>query len=193
VATQRLLDKAQERFKPYAQVDWAIAAKTLENDEYVALRQEAQAAYTDVQFLSHDLDTVFAETQAQREAQAAEEAKAALEVLQRDIPNFNADTYRDMATFAASKGIPQEAFAQLTDPAALTIIHMAMSYARAKERAASKRKTAPTSKRTMTTTRRTDTRAGNKEGEAMKALRKSGSRDSAVAAFMERWSDNGDQ
>lgn len=193
VATQRLLDKAKARFQPYAQVDWAIAAKTLENDEYVALRQEAQAAHTDLSFLNNELETVFAETQKAREAAAKEDAKAALEVLQRDIPDFNADVYQDMAKFAATKGIPQEAFTQLTDPAALTIVHMAMSYERAKERAASKRKAAPTSKRTMTTNRRTDVRAGNREGDAMKRLRQTGSRDSAVAALMERWSDDGDQ
>jgi hypothetical protein len=193
VATERLLEKAKERFQPYAQVDWAIAAKTLSNEEYVALRQEAAAAYTDLQFLNTELDGVFAEVQASREAQALEDAKAALEILQRDIPKFDANVYRDMTQFAAANGIPAEQFAQLTDPAALKIVHMAMSYQRAKERAASKRTAAPTSKRTMKTNRRSEARAGNREGDAMKRLKTTGKRDDAVAALMERWSDNGDQ
>lgn len=193
VATNRLLDKAKERFQPYAQVDWAIAAKTLDNDEYVALRQEATAAYTDLQFLNNELDGVFSEVTASREAAALEEAKAALEILQRDIPKFDANVYQDMTKFAAANGIPPEAFGQLTDPAALKMVHMAMSYERAKERAASKRTAAPTSKRTMKTTRRSDASAGNREGEAMKRLKQTGSRDAAVAALMERWSENGDQ
>lgn len=186
VATQRLIDKAKERFSPYAQVDWAIAAKTLGDAEYVALRQEAQAAFTEMRFFENELQGVVAETNAAREAAAMEEAKAALDVLQRDIPNFNADTYRDMAQFATSVGIPEQTFVQLTDPAALKIVHMAMSYQRAKERAASKRKAAPTSKRTMTTNRRTDTRA-NLAGDALKRLKQTGSRDDAVSALLERW------
>lgn len=193
VATQRLLTKAQERFQPYAQVDWAIAAKTLDNDEYIALRTEAQAAHADLQFLNSELDGVFTETKRTRETQNLEDAKAALEVLQRDIPNFTAEVYQDMTAYAVTQGLPEDAVHQLTDPTALKLIHKAMAYDRAKERAASKRKAAPTSKRTMTTTRRSEQREGNRDGAAMTALRKTGSRDDAVAAMMERWSDTGDQ
>jgi hypothetical protein len=193
VATERLLNKAKERFEPYAQVDWAIAAKTLSNEDYVSLRQEATAAFTDLKFLNTELDTVFSEVTANRDAAALEDAKSALEVLQRDIPKFDLSVYQDMTKFAAAKGIPEQQFSQLTDPSALKMVHMAMSYERAKERAASKRSAAPTSKRTMKTTRRTDSRAGNREGDAMQRFKKSGSRDAAVAALMERWEGDGDQ
>jgi hypothetical protein len=193
VATEQLMHKATERFKPYAQIDWAIAAKTLDNDEYVALRHEAQAAATDLQFLKHELDGVFADTQRAREAAAMEEAKASLEVLKTSIPNFNADTYNAMSAYAVSKGLPQETFAQITDPIALLLIHEAMSYSRAKERAATKRKAAPTSKRTMKSSARNPRgRVGDPAGDAMKRLQKTGSREDAVAALMERWEANGD-
>lgn len=194
IATQRLLERAQERFKPYAQIDWSIAAKTLENEEYTALRQEASAAFSEVKFLNEELGQVFEGQKAERTKQLAEEAKTCIEVLSSDtgIPNFTADVYQEMATYAASNGIPTEAFAQVVDPAALIVLHKAMRYDQAKARAATKRKTQPTSKRTMQSNRRPSGRVGDKAGEEMKKLRQTGSRDDAVNAFMARWEGTGD-
>jgi hypothetical protein len=192
VATQRLLDRANERFKPYSTIDWTIAAKTLDTEEYTALRNEATAAFGDVRFLNEELGQVFNEQKDARTKQLAEEAKAAVEVLQRDIPDFNADTYQAIANHAISLGLPQEAVYQLTDPIALKIIYESMTYRRAKERAATKRKTQPTSKRTMQSNRRPSGRVGDKAGEELKKLRQTGSRDDAVKAFMAGWETDGD-
>jgi hypothetical protein len=193
VATQHMLERANKRFEPYANIDWGIAAKTLENDEYVALRQEATAAYQDVRFLNEELENVFKQTEEARQATAAKEAEAAIEVLSKDIPGFDAEVYTSMVSYAVAQGIPEEAAHQLTDPTALKLIHKAMAYDRAKERAATKRKAAPTSKRTMTSTSRNPQgRVGSKANDALQKLAKTGSRDDAVAALMERWSSNSD-
>lgn len=192
VATQRLLDKANERFQPYASIDWGIAAKTLDNDEYVALRQEAQAAHTDIKFLTEELDGVFTQAQEGRAEALEAEAASAVEILTRDIPNFTAETYTAMTDYAVEQGLDAEAVQQLTDPVALKLIHKAMAYDRAKARAASKRTTTPTSKRNTNSSRRPTGRGEDRGGDALTKLKSSGSRDDAVALLMARAEREGD-
>jgi hypothetical protein len=195
-ATGRLLEKATERFKPYAEIDWAVAAKALDTEEYTALRQEAKAAYTDVQFLQQELNGVVEEAQKSRAAQLEQDAKKAIEVLtgENGIPGFNEEVYQSMADHFVSLGGSLENYAQVVDPVALIILHNSMKYQQARERAATKRKAAPTSKRTMKSNKRSGTgRVGDKAGEALEKLSKTGSRDDAVSLLLGRWKDAGDQ
>lgn len=189
VATGRLLEKATERFKPYADIDWALAAKTLDNEEYAALRSEAKAAFVDVQFLNQELGSVAEQAKKDREAQLEQDATKAIEVLTGDngIPNFNDEIYKQMGDHFVSRGGSLEQYAQVVDPVALIILHDAMKYHQAKERAATKRKAAPTSKRTMKSSKRSNNATvGNKAGDALDKLRTSGGRDDAVAVLLER-------
>jgi hypothetical protein len=196
VATGTLLEKAQERFKPYAEIDWNLAAKALETEEYSALRNEARAAYTDVQFLTQELNGVVEQTRQARQTQLEQDAQKAIEVLtgENGIPGFNEEVYQEMAEYAVSRGLPMENYAQVVDPIALMILHDAMKYQQAKERAATKRKAAPTSKKVMKSNKRSGTgRVGDKAGEALEKLRQTGSRDDAAALLMGRWKEAGDQ
>lgn len=194
-ATSKLLEKANERFKPYASIDWVVASKALDAEELAALRKEATEAFSDVKFLNEELNGVVQQTQAARTAQLEQDAKKAIEVLQGEsgIPGFNEEVYTQMGDYAISRGLSMEQYAQVVDPIALMILHDAMKYQQAKERAATKRKAAPTSKRTMKSNKRSGTgRVGDKAGEALDKLRNTGSRDDAVALLMQGWKDAGD-
>ena len=195
-ATSRLLEKANERFRPYADIDWAVAAKALDTEEYAALRKEAREAYTDVQFLNEEIKGVVETATKARQDQLEQDAKKAIEVLtgENGIPGFNEEVYQQMADHFVSVGGSLENYAQVVDPVALIILHNSMKYMQAKERAATKRKAAPTSKRTMKSNKRSGTgRVGDKAGEALEKLAKTGNRDDAAALLMQRWKDSGDQ
>lgn len=193
LATQKLMERAGERFKPYAEIDWTIAAKTLDNEEYIALRQEAQAAYQDLKFLKEEFDGAFKATQDARQTQNIEAAKEAVAVLKRDIPNWSQETYTGVIDYAANNGLDRDFIAQVTDANVIKLLHKAMSYDMAKERAATKRKAA-TSKHTMKSSNKRPTAAlGKPDGKAELAkLAKSGSQDDAAALLLSRWNSEGD-
>lgn len=193
LATQKLMERASERFAPYAEIDWTIAAKTLDNEEYIALRQEAQAAYQDIKFLKEEFDGTLKATQEARQTQTIEAAKEAVAVLKRDIPNWSQETYTGVIDYAANNGLDRDTIAQVTDANIIKLLHKAMSYDMAKERVATKRKSA-TSKHTMKSSNKRPTAAlGKPDGKAeMARLAKSGSQDDAAALLLSRWNSEGD-
>ena len=49
---QAMLKRAQDRYKPYQEVDMLLASRQMEAEDFAALRQEAQAAESDLKFLT---------------------------------------------------------------------------------------------------------------------------------------------
>ena len=47
---QAMLQRAEERFKPYSDVDMLLASKTMSAEDFATLRKEAQSAQEDVNF-----------------------------------------------------------------------------------------------------------------------------------------------
>lgn len=130
-ATEALLTRAQERFKPYANIDWAIAAKELDTEDYKALRGEAERHYQDVQFLSQELDGYMNYVTQARNKELVAEAQATLKELSdpaKGIPNFNEALYNDIRSFAVAQGMPETAVNQIVSAPALRLIHKAMLY-----------------------------------------------------------------
>ena len=54
---QAMLQKAEERYKPYSEVDMLVASKTMDDADFAALRKEAQQAHDDVRFLKRKQTT----------------------------------------------------------------------------------------------------------------------------------------
>jgi len=192
VAAGKLMERAQERFKPYANIDWQIAAKTLDNDEFVALRQEAQAAYEDLKFLNEELEGAHKATQEARIAEVHEAAKEAVAVLERDIPGWDQKIYNEVIDYAVSNGLDRAAVSQVVEPNLIKLIHKAKAFDEAKARAAAKRKAIPASKRTMKSKTRPQRPLGKLGDQAaIQRLSKTGSADDAVAALLARWETSG--
>lgn len=192
VSAQKLLTKAEDRFKPFERIDWMVAQQKLKPDEFQALREEARAAHTDLEFLKAETDDVLGSMQADRAAQAAVTAKETITVLERDIPGWNREVYDKVRTFAVDTGMPAEMVNTIVDPAPLKIIHMAMRYAELKAKA-SQKKTAPKAapKRVVPPS---SSNAAKKIGlpaggraEGLNALKKSGRTEDAVSAFLGGW------
>ena len=54
-----MLKKAEERYKPYSEVDMLVASKTMDDGDFAALRKEAQLAHDDVRFLKEEADNFY--------------------------------------------------------------------------------------------------------------------------------------
>jgi hypothetical protein len=196
-AAETLMSRAEERFKPYSTIDWAIAQKTLDNDEFVALRQEAVAAYQDLQFLQQDLNTTFEKARAEREAASKEAAQEAIRQLSdptTGIPGWSAETYQAILTHAVTNGMDKDAVSSVTDASFIKLLNKARLYdlAAAKVKNNTKLK-ASSAKRTMKSKGSSNPVATAKAAsDAMKKLRQTGTAEDAANAFMERWKSEGD-
>jgi hypothetical protein len=186
-----LITRAQEKSKPYKQIDWLSAAKKLETDDYNALRSEAEQAVAEERYLGEELNGYMQHIQQQRQASLVEKGREAVKELKRDIPGWNEKTYNDVRYFAISSGLDVDIVDNLVDASAIKLIHKAMLYDRGKSGVVTKKKgNAP--KKVIKTSKgsvQTKDMLSNKTdvAKAMKKLKESGSKDDAAEAFLARF------
>lgn len=192
-----LLKRAEERFEPYAKIDWLVAAKELSTEELSAVRAEAEKAYMDVKFLKEEQEGFLQHVQQQRQSALMEEAKSTIKELQdpeKGIPNFDEKLYDEMRTFAVSSGIPAEMMNSLVSAPAYRIIHMAMMFQKGQKAVTTPVDKKP--KKIIKSNKNSDTtrKALNpgKATDAMARLRREGTTDAASNAFLARWSKDDD-
>lgn len=189
--SERLLQKAQARYQPYAQIDWMLAQKTLSTAEFAALRKEALTAYEDVKFLSEETEAILDEQKGLRQAEMVEAAKESLAVLQEKVPNWSKEHYDEIRSFAVSKGLTVETVNSIIDPVAIMLIRDAMLYQKARDRAESKRKAVPSPRKVVRSSKGAGVPNIGRKAQADAALarlKSTGSASDAEAAFMARWS-----
>ena len=73
---QTLLAKAEEKYKPYSEVDMLLASKTMEAEDFALLRKEAQDAGNELKFLREEADKFYSDVQAQNQQGNAGRCKA---------------------------------------------------------------------------------------------------------------------
>lgn len=190
---QAMLKRAEERYKPYQEVDMLLASRQMEAEDFAALRAEAQAAESDLKFLTEEANSFYSEVQQKQAMQQQENAKQCIEVLQRDLPDWSTDLYNDIRKHAIGNGLPEDAVNNYTDPNVIKILHKAMMYDKSKKVAKTKKANkAPTkilrSKKAPPT--KTDQRI-SKQKAAQEKLRNSPSRgndiDDIAEALMANW------
>jgi hypothetical protein len=190
VGLQKLYERAVEKYKPFAEIDMLVASKTLSNDEFAALRQEASRAFEDVQFLEQELGGFMQNLEAQRQNMLREQARVAIDVLkdpEQGIPNWSQETYADIRKYAVRNGMPTEVVNNLVDPFIIKSIWKAMTYDNGKSVATVKKAKAPTKLLKSKTSSEAE-RFSKADGQkALQKLKSTGSRDDAAAAFLSRW------
>ena len=139
---QAMLGRAEERFKPYSEVDMLLASKTMDAEDFAALRKEAQAASEDVRFLKEEADRFYGELQQQHQAAQKQAATEAVKVLQDAIPDWSNETYSDIRSYAVAQGLPEEQVNVIVDPAVIQIINKARLFDQGKRVATVKKKAA---------------------------------------------------
>jgi len=143
---QNMLKRAEERFKPYSEVDYLLASKTMEADDFALLRQEATQAESDLKFLRQEADTLYNKFKEKNVAQQRENAKNCIEVLERDIPDWSPDLYDQIRKFSIDFGLPEEQVNNYADPVVIKLLHQSMLYSKMKEKAGVVKKKAVKSK-----------------------------------------------
>jgi hypothetical protein len=189
VAFQKLLEKAQERWKPYSEVDMLVASKALETEDFAALRKEAEEAYNDLKFLNEEADAFYKGVKEQQQAQLQQAAKECVKVLQDDIPDWNNQLYQDIRTYAVSQGLAEAEVNNYVDPAVIKILNKARLYDAGKKVATVKKKSASTKKVLRNTKAPTSdkTRKAQKVAETRQILRASNDLDDIANALLSRW------
>ena len=188
VVLQRMLEKAEERYKPYSEVDMLVASKSMTTEDFAQLRKEAQTAADDVKFLREEADTYFKQLQAEQQQAMQVQAREAVKVLQEDIPEWSNSLYDDIRAFAVSQGLPEEQVNTIIDPAVIKILNKARLFDQAKKITTTKKKR--TSKKVLRATKAPNTEA-NEKAKRMKTsrakLRNSNDMDDIAEALLSRW------
>lgn len=183
---QSLLGKAEEKLKPYAEIDMLVASRTMDTDEFTQLRKEAQSAYEEYEFLNQETDKYLEVVQAAQKEQLKAKAAEAMETLKKDIPEWSEDLYNKIRDYGVAQGISREDIDQLIDPAAIKLVLKAMRFDQGKKVAVKKRTKAPRRVLKPGATKPQSQRQ-RVTSKAMENLAKSGSTDAARDAFLARW------
>ena len=141
---QAMLTRAQDRYKPYEEVDMLVASRQMNPDDFAALRAEAKAAESDLKFLQEEANGFYGELQQKQAVQQQESAKHCIEVLKEQLPEWNTDLYNDIRQHAINNGLPAEAVNTYTDPNVIMLLHKAMMFDKSKQVAKTKKAKAPT-------------------------------------------------
>ena len=140
VTLQKMLEKAQEAYKPYAEVDMLVASKTMSDEDFTALRKEAQLASDNLKFLSEEADSFYSDLKAKQQEALQKQAQECVKVLQEDIQDWSNSKYNDIRSYAVSQGLPEEEVNQFVDPNVIKLLNKAMLYDQGKRKAAVKKK-----------------------------------------------------
>jgi hypothetical protein len=125
---QKLIERAEARFKPYSEVDMLVASRQMDADGFAQLRKEAQDAESDLKFLKEESDAFFKQAQADYSKQHQAAAQECVRVLQDNLPDWGNDLYNDIRSYAVSVGLPQDQVDQYVDPNVIMILNKARLY-----------------------------------------------------------------
>lgn len=189
-ALNTLVQRAQEKWAPFAEIDMLVAAKEMSSEDFAAVRAEAAAAYNDLQFLTQELGASVQEAQKAAQEDFGRRAQECIKELsdpEKGIKGWNQDLYNQIRNYAVGIGMNAEVVNTLTDPAAFRVLHKAMAYDNIKKVATVKKATTP--KKVLKSDKASERTLKNTPNakSAMAQLKTSGSRDAAANAFLSRW------
>jgi len=183
---QRLMEKAQERYKPYAEVDMLVAAKTMSDDDFMQLRRESQMAKEDLDFFTQEASNYAQNVKNEYQKRLQEEASKTIKILQERVPDWSQNLYNDVRSYAINQGLTAEVVDTIVEPTAIEMMIKAMRYDQGKKVATQKR-VVRKQKRVLKSGTSNPTTAKKRQSEAMERLHKTGSTDDATNAFLSKW------
>lgn len=200
ISYRKLLERAEARMKPYAEVDMLVASRQMSTEDFAALRREAQEAERDLKFLKEEADTFYRDAQAQQQKQIQEQAKECVRVLSEQLPDWGDELYNNIRSYAVSQGLAQEQVDQYVDPSVIMILNKARLYDQTKATAETKKakakviKTKEGNRKVLKTKKAPKSDADirvQRQRDAQKRLRSNASRsgdlEDIADALMSRW------
>ena len=198
ISYQKLLERAEARAKPYAEVDMLVASRQMDADDFAKLRAESKDAEADLKFLREEADHFYRGAQDQQKVLHQQAASECVKVLQAQMPDWSNDVYNDIRSYAVSQGLPSEQVDQYVDPQVIMLLNKARLYDQTKATAETKKQKAKvirakdsnTGKKILRSTK-SPAREDSKSRRVKKAhdvLRsKSGDADDIAEALLARW------
>lgn len=185
---QKLYEKAAAKWEPYSKIDFLVASKQLDADQFAQLRSEAQKAYEDFNFLTQEVDSFVQETKQQQQEALKAQASEAVTVLKEKIPNWSNEMYDKIRVFAIEQGLAADVVNNIVDPAAILMLNKARLYDESQKITLKKKAKTPKKVVKGGTTTIADVKP-DKKAESISKLRASGSVDDAADAFLTRWAE----
>jgi len=139
ISYRKLLERAEARMKPYAEVDMLVASRQMSTEDFAALRREAQEAEKDFKFLREEADAFYKDAQVQQQKQVQEAAQNCVKVLSEQLPDWGDELYNNIRSYAVSQGLPQEQVDQYVDPQVIMILNKARLFDQTKATAETKK------------------------------------------------------
>jgi len=190
VILQKMLEKAQAKFKPYQEVDMLVASKTMSTEDFAQLRKEYKEVEDEYKFLTEEANVFYKDLQNQQQAQLQAAAKECVKVLQEEVPNWSNQLYNDIRGYAISIGLPENEVNQYVDPKVIQLINKARLYDQGKKVATVKKKNTKSTKilRSKKAPVNDKSRKATQLKEATQALGNAGTDlDDISAVIMKRW------
>lgn len=188
---ETILQRAVERFKPYANLDFLVLSKDpdITAQDLQALRTQAQSAYEDVNFLQTQLQDTVQKQQNARHTALVTQAQESWKVLSDEtsgIKGWNEAVYNDIRQYALKAGLDKGVVSELVDPHAIKLLHKAMLYDKGEKALVTVKKVAHTpSKIIKGSSEQVVTKSKGKPVEAaMARLKRSGTQDDASDVFL---------
>jgi hypothetical protein len=126
---QAMMKRAEDKWAPFATIDWLVLQTQVDPETFAATRQMAQEALNEVQYFKQTLDKDVQEARAKGEQLQREAAVAAVKELQdpvKGIKGFDNKLYNEILEFATSQGL--SGFRNVTAAPAIRLMHDAMMY-----------------------------------------------------------------
>lgn len=142
VIFDKLIQQAEERYKPYQDIDMLVASRQMDTEDFAQLRKEAQQAKEDLDFLQSEADNYLGELAKQQQKALQEQAQECVKVLQEQIPEWSNELYNEIRSYAVQQGLPEEQVNTYVDPVVLQILHKSRLYDQGKQVATVKKKQA---------------------------------------------------
>jgi hypothetical protein len=186
-----MLQRAVERFKPYANIDFLVLSKDpdISAQDLQSLRTQAQAAYEDVNFLQSQLNDVVQKQQHARHNTLVQQAQESWKVLSNEdtgIKGWNEEKYNDIRQYALKAGLAKDVVNELVDPVAIKMLHKAMLFDKGEKALVTTKKVAHTPSKIIKST--PDNVLNKTKGKpvesALAKLKRTGSQDDAADAFL---------
>lgn len=185
---EKMHKKAADAWEPYSKVDMLVAAKQLDADEFAALRQAAQTAYEEYQWITQEVDTHIKETQAKQQTQLKEAAIEAVKVLKDKIPGWNQEVYGKILSYGVTMGLSEQAVNSLVDPVAIELINKARLYDEGKK-VVTKKKVKMAKKVMKPNANTSEKFTSEKKVKAAQRFQRTGDVDDAAELFLSRWEE----
>jgi len=104
---QKLLERAEARHKPYADIDMLVASREMDAETFTQLRQDAKQAEDDLKFLQEESGQLVSQAQQQHQEATKEAAAECVKVLEEQLPEWGNELYSDIRDYAVNRDYPK--------------------------------------------------------------------------------------